>query len=329
MGAEMKHRMFRTAAVFAVIAGAVAAAFSSVSSGQETLPEESFAREEVHFTVPGMEGNCRILWISDMHICSWPDDPDVREDSSRDAQERNELFRDSDGTPSSEKWRQLSQQVDSLDADLVVLGGDMLDYASAANLATLEEGLENIETDWMYIRADHDYGRWFTDMGIKKMRRLHRKVAPQEKISVRRFEDFTLVGLDNTTTAVTDKTLEQFENICDEGKPVLLCTHVPIDQRTGQEGTEDTAQTLAAASRSGWGDRVLCWGDGDEYDTAAFSTMKKLADLIYAEDSPVIGVLAGHLHLTWEGNLTDTCAEHVFAAAYEGSIGVITVSGAD
>ena len=48
-------------------------------------------------------------------------------------------------------------------------------------------------------------------------------------------------------------------------------------------------------------------------------------DLIYAEDSPVKEVLAGHLHFTWDGQLTENTKEHVFAPAYPGNIGVVRV----
>ena len=52
--------------------------------------------------------------------------------------------------------------------------------------------------------------------------------------------------------------------------------------------------------------------------------MKFILKVLFA---PIIAVLAGHLHLTWDGELTSSCREHVFSAAYEDYIGLITVSG--
>ena len=182
--------------------------------------------------------------------------------------------------------------------------------------------MSKIQTPWMYIRADHDYARWYGSMGLKRMRKLHRQIAPQDPVKAVRFDDFTLVSLDNTTTAVSEETLQQFSAICDEGRPVILCMHVPLDQPGARDG-----DTLAAASRAAWDDRVLCWGDGDEYDISSYPTMKQLYDIVCAPGSPVIAVLAGHLHLTWDGELTSSCREHVFSAAYEDYIGLITVSG--
>lgn len=277
--------------------------------------------EEVHVTVPGMEGTCSLLWISDMHICLGSEDPGVSKEHLEEVQERFDLLQNASGTPACETWELLSERIDSFEADYVVFGADMLDYVSKKNLECLADGLDGIKTPWMYLRADHDYGRWFGDMGIRKMRKLHRRIAPQNKLWTKRFEAFTLVGLDNTTTAVTEETLQEFRAVCGEGKPVILCTHVPFDT-----GSEDSKE-LAELSRKGWGDRVLCWGDGDAYDTSSGGTMKELISLICAPDSPVCAVLAGHLHFTWEGALTDTCTGHVFSAAYEDHIGLITVSG--
>lgn len=290
----------------------------NVENGQ---PEYDPQIEEVSVTIPGMEGECTLLWISDMHICSGADDPDVTAEHADEAQERYDLLRNEEGTASGDTWKLLSSKIDSYGADHVIFGADMVDYASEQNLSALEAGLENVRTPWMYIRADHDYGRWYSDMKIKRMRKLHRQIAPQNKIWVERFDDFTLAGLDNTTTAISEETLDEFRKVYEEGRPIILCTHVPFDT-----GSEDS-QKLAGLSEEKWGDRVLCWGDGDEYDTSSGQTMSELLEMITAKDSPVCAVLAGHLHLTWEGNLTDSCIGHVFSAAYEDHIGVITVSG--
>lgn len=277
--------------------------------------------EEVFVTIPGMEGECSLLWVSDMHLCAGADDPDVTDEHRQDAQERYEMLRSPSGTAANDSWELLSGRIDSYGADYVIFGADMVDYASEENYSRLQEGLDRLNTPWIYIRADHDYGRWFSDMGIKKMRKLQRSIAPQNKLWTVRFDAFTVAGLDNTTTAIADETLEEFRALCNEGKPVILCTHVPFDT-----GSEDCAG-LAALSESGWDDRVLCWGDGDEYDTSQGGNMKEMLDIITAPDSPVCAVLAGHLHQTWDGSLTDSCTGHVFSAAYEDHIGLITVSG--
>ena len=309
-------------AVFCALWLAIGAAFPAGAAAQ---PDPDLQTEEVEITLPGVTGEYSILWVSDMHICCFPEDGDVLPEHSEQAGERAELLRNADGVPSARRWEQISAGIDAFGADYVVFGADMIDYASEANLDALSAGLAGVNTPWMYIRADHDYGRWYVDMGIRKMRSLHREIAPQEKMWVQRFDGFTLVGLDNTTSAVTQETLDAFREICAEGVPVLLCTHVPFDQP--EEADRSAPDSLAALSRECWGDRVLCWGKEDYYDTEKSSVMEQMADLIYEEDSPVRAVFAGHLHASWEGSLTPACMEHVFSAAFEDHIGLITVRG--
>ncbi len=278
-------------------------------------------KEEVKICIPGLDREYRLVWISDMHICTGKGDPDVSENNISEVQDRHEMFRNESGRASGDTWAILSGQIDSMNADYVILGADMVDYASKENYSVLKEGIDKIRTKWMYIRADHDYARWYGDMSIKRLRKLQRSIAPQNKIWVEYFDGFTLVGLDNTTTAIEEETLDRFKEIYKEGKPVILCTHVPFDT-----GSPD-AQELADLSGKLWQDRVLCWGEGDYNDTAKSPAMKELLDMITAPGSPVCAVLSGHLHTSWEGSLTETCLGHVFSAAFEDHIGIITVTG--
>lgn len=296
---------------------------ASGSAGKALLKEESVYEpyvEKVHVTIPEAERDYTFLWISDLHLCGAEGDPDVTKEHQEEAAERYEQMKSPSGLSGEEIWKLLSRQVDDYGADYVILGADMLDYVTRQNLEKLKEGLDQIQTPWMYLRADHDYGRWFTDMGIKRMRKLHRAVAPQNGLWCVRCEGFTLAGLDNTTSAVSDETLQELQAVCEEGNPVLLFTHVPFD--TGQAD----APSLAQLSEDGWDGRVLCWGDDDAYKIGE-GNMSKVMELIRSPGSVIRAVFAGHLHQTWDGWLTDTCAGHVFSAAYQDHIGLITVSG--
>ena len=277
--------------------------------------------EEVQIAIPDVKGTYTFLWVSDLHLSGGAGDPDVSPEHREESQARYEMYRSKSGRASEETWKLLSGWIDAYGADGVIFGGDLLDYVSEENLGKLREGFESIRTPWMYLRADHDYGRWYSDMGIRRMRKLHRSVAPQNELWTMRFEDFIVAGLDNTTTAVKEETLEEFRRLCGEGLPVILCTHVPFD--SGQ----NDAPSLAELSRECWEDKVLCWGDGDAYDTSDGGCMKQLLEIITAPESPVCAVLAGHLHAAWEGMLTDSCIGHVFSPAFDGRVGVITVSG--
>ena len=102
-----------------------------------------------------------------------------------------------------------------------------------------------------------------------------------------------------------------------KGKPIIIVTHVPLHS--------EVDSTLDEISRAIWQDRNLSWGPDTSY--VPNETTQKLMDLIYAEDSPVVEVLAGHLHFTWDGMITDKIHEHVFSPAFSQNIGLITIDG--
>lgn len=49
-------------------------------------------------------------------------------------------------------------------------------------------------------------------------------------------------------------------------------------------------------------------------------------NIVLSEKTPIIEVLAGHLHLTWDGMITKTVHEHVFSQAFSSNIGLITIN---
>ena len=122
------------------------------SGAQGFLP--GVVREDVD--LPGYEGSCDLLFLSDLHIVE-KDDPDVRADQMETVNQRYAAFSNEYG-PAAEYWKKLSAAIDGLGADYVLLGGDMVDYCSESTVKQLKEGLDRIRTPWMYVRADHDLG---------------------------------------------------------------------------------------------------------------------------------------------------------------------------
>lgn len=296
---------------------------------EETEAVPSLAEEEVTLTVPGLSRPYRLLWVSDLHIGTSPDDADVDAAHEEEVAERCAMYAGADGRTSAQLWQEMAGALDAYEADALILGGDMIDYASGANLDALQAGLEPVETPWMYLRADHDYGRWFGSLSLEQMRALQREVAPQEQVWVQELDELLVVGLDNTTSALSEEAIGELEQLCEQGKPVILCMHVPVDRLPEvyfPEWELPEEVTLADVSKQGWADRVLCWGDGDAYDTAKSTTMQRLVELLARPDSPIAAVLAGHLHLSWDGMITPACREHVFSPAFAGNVGVITVA---
>lgn len=54
---------------------------------------------------------------------------------------------------------------------------------------------------------------------------------------------------------------------------------------------------------------------------------KVFLEMIYNENTPVVEILCGHMHFSWDGMVTDKVHEHVFSPIFSGYYGIIKVSG--
>lgn len=131
------------------------------------------------------------------------------------------------------------------------------------------------------------------------------------------FEDFYLVVWNNSTSNITESGLERIKQLAAEGKPLILATHVPIEPLNDN--------SLAEASKEAFDGRSLLWGYNSEYWPD--ENTRQLLDLIYADDSPFVEILCGHLHFSWQGMVGPHVHQTVFSPAFSRYMGVIRVSG--
>ena len=288
-------------------------------SGQTETGESAdlnISTEEINIHISGLEKEYIFLWLSDLHIITENDE--IAPEDIETVAARRESFKNPVGMYSDEFWLQLSESLDDWGADALLFGGDMIDHAANANIACLKEGLDNLDTPYIYVRADHDYAPYYCEVQDEAaVAALHAEIDGYEEISLIEFEDLCLVGINDSTRQISATALQEMKDICEKGKPIILIIHVPLNS------LYDTS--LEEESKAVWDDRALVWGTNCTYTPD--ETTQEFLDLVYTEDSPVKEVLAGHLHFSWDGQLTENTAEHVFAPAYPGVIGIVKVSG--
>ena len=270
--------------------------------------------DEINVNISGLEKEYTFLWLSDLHIITENDE--IAAEDLETVAGRRESFKNTVGMYSDEFWLQLSEALDAWGADAIFFGGDMIDHAANANIACLKEGLDKLETPYLYVRADHDYAPYYCAVKDESaVAGLHAEIDGYKEISLIEFDDLCLVGINDSTRPISAAALQEMKDICGKGKPIILITHVPLNS------LYDTS--LEEESKAVWDGRALIWGENCTY--APDGITQEFMDLVYAEDSPVKEVLAGHLHFTWDGQLTENTGEHVFSSAYLGNIGVIRV----
>ena len=289
----------------------------TMRSGQNSftvqpLLDNGYHLETVDVVLPNCQREYHLLFLSDLHLLVLNDE--IADDQVDMVRERLEEW----AGEAPLLWEKLPALLNECHADMLLFGGDMIDLCSTASFDLLKEGLLQLNTEYMYVRADHDTGaHWQKDQDRQKRIAMHDSLCENTGAMYHEFPDFVLLGINNSTSQLTEDGLRIAQEAFALKKPIIILTHVPL--------CSDADSSLQENSRARWGDRALVWGSGTTY--IPDQTTQKLMDLIYAENSPVVEILCGHLHFSWDGMITERIAEHVFSPAYEKNLGVITISG--
>lgn len=306
--------------------------FSEEESSTEEVvypaPEYAFRTEELIVELPGISKEYTVAWVSDLHMVT---DHEAAEDVTQEdlagIEPRYEFFRTEDGVYGDELLPEIIDFLNYGDFDGILFGGDMLDYCSASNMTLLraEFGRLNPSVPYLYIRADHDYGFWyggdtFTETDAEAM---HREMPDGDDLNEKYldFGEFIIIGVNRSTKDMMPGQYDildaQFAKAASQGKPVIVATHVPYSSKVDDKNDV----TLYDKSMEVRG-KIYYWGGGDYVPNDVTSAF---LDKIYAPDTDVVQVLAGHLHAGWDGMLTDQVCQHIFEPAYLGSIGIVRI----
>lgn len=291
---------------------------SGCAGNAADAPAFSPQTAEYSFPLPGLSRPYRLLFVCDLHLIA-ENDPQVNEkDRAESEQRRTQMFGNSYGD-SAAYWAKLAPVLDSYGADLIVFAGDMLDYASEATVALLADGLAQIETPYLYLRADHDTEPFYTDETLDRADTyaLQDAVADNSTLLFHDLGEIRVVGWNYSTEQMPAMLAEALGALAtDSGAdtPVIFVTHVPLAPLS------DTS--LSEASRRVFNDRSLLWGT-DCYYVPDPVTAQGL-QTVYDGTLPVRHVFAGHLHFRHDGMLTESCEQHVLLPAFGDAVSVVT-----
>lgn len=292
---------------------------STVSVDAGPAGSTDFTVTHYEVTAPGLGPSVRLVLLADLHITA-PGDPDVSAGKQEDLAGRTQLFQAPTGIGTADLWQGLAGALDAMDADMILLCGDLIDYDTPATTGILKKGLDSLNTPWMYVRADHDYGNWYS-AGIRTQEQAieeQEKVERREKIMSSDLGAVRVIGWDNSCYPLTDEGAARLQSELEEAKKqgdhVVFLSHVPLRSLKDDR--------LYGTSVSRWDGKALLWGEDCRY--VPEGKTKEALDAVLSDDSPVDLVLSGHLHFPYLQPLTDRTAQIVAAPAFEGKLTEIT-----
>lgn len=266
-------------------------------------------RREIY--VKGLKHSYTLFHLTDLHMgeLSRQETKGMTPKRHSYALQRQEFFA-KEGFHSAERLDSFMSMAEGLDADLVVMSGDMLDFPSDANVSLLKKAISQCAVPTLYVVGNHDWS-FADDYHTRYACALH--LPKFESISGQgvdihwvEYEDLLVVAVNNSCDYVTEEVTQTFLQLCELGKPILLTLHVPLYE-----------ESIVTICKERWQGRVLLMGgggiSGDLPATKAFYEAVALNP-----HTPVVAVLTGHLHFQRYSTLPSGVPQYITDKAYTG-----------
>ncbi|MGN0437426.1 MAG: metallophosphoesterase family protein [Lachnospiraceae bacterium] len=278
--------------------------------------------ERIVIDIPTVEKEYDFLCFSDNQA-----NFDNREDLGWFGSSQNRVFVDANGVSSADNFDHFIQFANKSGVNGVLLGGDIIDFASETNLSVLKEKLSQLEGPYLFTYGNHDsYVPWENQFYDDNKQFLDLFSSTDNcEFQKLELEGVTIVSIKNYqkdgTANISNEALQQFKTVCNQGTPIILMLHVPIYTEyanglaniDGYEGLLTYCTYDAGDFGTVFQSRLM--GENCGYDLT--DETKEFLNLVLDKDSPVCFVLAGHLHQSWNGKITDNIGEYVLDGAFK------------
>lgn len=280
---------------------------------------------ETTLKVPGLKNSYTFLHITDLHASAFSATDTASMSAARInlITARRGAFA-ADGILAEERMSYLFAYADKIKADLTLLTGDILDFPSSANISLLKQTMQSTKTPELFILGNHDwcYGDddYFSPNAVQNQIPLFNQMsagvpANDPYFHYVEYEDLIVVAVDNSQDTITKSTVDKFLSLYAKNKPIILILHVPM-----------YVSTLTADSVKVWNKDLGMGGNGvnawhPENDVARFYSA------VCLENTPVVAVIAGHVHFNHEDVFPNGVPQYITTTAYTGDCRVIRVTG--
>ena len=281
---------------------------TSDSPLSETETVTSFAVDEPTITIPGITKEYTFLYLSDTHMIKL--DGTESEQVTGNALPRLELFVDNEGISSAEHFPEWIDYANETEVDMVLFGGDMIDFPSEANLNLLEENISKLKMPYVYTLGNHDWTYpwdYMTQEGRETYRPLFNRFTNNAPAaSITEYEELVILSVDNSSNQIDPEALAVVDKALSLQKPVIVIAHVPF-----------STESLLEKAKGVWNSPVSV-GMADKGGIFPDTNTLAFQEKIMAAESPVFCVLSGHVHFADKSMLNDKITQIIAGAGYKG-----------
>ena len=268
----------------------------------------SFIQENKITINLNLNSQYKIIHFSDVHVI-YANEKDDKEEYEKalkqeDAWYRvrkdfanhfNEICKVEHMIPSIKCLDNLIDYTIALNPNALVMTGDILDYYSKSNLEYLTNSLQKVNMPYLITCGNHEKAEIFDEL-----------THNQSHFSVIKFDDFKLIGLDDSTKKINEKQLYLLKEELKDNKPIILCMHIPVMTKHNEEEMKVYDQYF-----------VINYKECDEV-TAEF--------LYLIENEPLItNILCGHTHGKGESYFAKGKKQYCASSGLIGYLNNITI----
>lgn len=270
--------------------------------------------QDAQLTIPGLKHDYQFLLIADTHIslCDERDQALLEK-----AKSRREAFERESGKKATRTFHNLITKSVESNMDLTIFAGDITDSAMYASIDFVQQEINRLCQPYLYITGNHDfeYGdEYFSKKAYQEyFPRLQSLTQTTQQYTVLEYEDLVVAGINDKNNQFDKRAVKALLPYLKGTKPVILVMHVPLQPQFERSDLEQQANRI-------WGlsDKGRCRVLLGETACRPNQATQKLLDAVFAEDSPVAAVFAGHIHFYNHSLLDDASAQIVTGAGYYG-----------
>ena len=301
------QKLLQTALMFCAIACLVFAVRMADKPGDIHIQEEELV-------IPGLKHDYQFLLIADTHISLCDERDQTLEEKAR---ARREAFERESGKIASRTFHNLITEAKNRNADLTIFAGDLTDSAMYASIDFVQKEIDRLQQPYLYVTGNHDfeYGdEYFSKKAYQEyFPRLSGLTQTTQQYVIKEYEDLIVAGINDKNNQFHKRAVQALLPYLKGSKPVILVMHVPLQPQFENSDLEQQANQV-------WGlsDKGRCRVLLGETACRPNQATQKLLDAVFAEDSPVAAVFAGHIHFYNRDLLNNKSAQLVTGAGYYG-----------
>ncbi|MBR6361099.1 MAG: metallophosphoesterase [Clostridia bacterium] len=271
--------------------------------------------------VIGLEKPVKILHVTDSHL-AFADEYD---------NERKHELAKRFGTVEREKYLKEHIAYSKENCDVLVHTGDLMDFVSHANTQKAREILADDHI--FFIAGNHEYSQYVGEAWEDKAYRMNSYMEIERDggfgvpmlWNTRIVGGVNIVGIDNAYQLFEDWQIHHLKKEVAKGLPVILAFHDPLFEQSLYDyhysrNTGDTCTYLTGLDE----EHLERYSEFRAYQHRPDEPTLRMID--YIKNEPLIkAVLTGHLHFSFESNITDSLPQFVTGSGYDGWAREITI----